>query len=1009
MRYINLNLPKCIFVATLLIFSHLCLNAQENFNIKFTIEGIEGESVRYTVFGNKNLVKIDELGLAISNNSFVVKGEAKDQAVVRITFNNKSLFKYVEGGGYIPSKGSSLWLVVSPGAQFSMTGSLKGHDYVNIYPDGDIENKYLADLNSKMLPLINEKVDYVVKSEKKELSKEEKDDYNKKASDIEIRISQIREEFIDSFPSSIAALWLMEDILLRRQMEPARMELPLSKVDTRYHDNYFFKVVKERIIGARQSIIGKDCPEIKGTLNTGESFDIKEMRGKYVIIDFWGTWCGACLAGTAKMKAFRDSLKDKVEILGIAKDDSDKWSNFLKRRKDMNWPHILSGEGETDYISKFNVQGFPTKILVNPNGKIVYRESGENDEFYKKIGDIIKSDQEKKQDISVLYVYGTSDYDIYRNPSKEEISASVNQRKDSFVSFLNNYFRNFDIVSGDDYTEDMSDKYSVTVFDSYLKGFPGGGSNVVESKKKYVASKRLSDDFSRPSVVIADVADHIGRSIGLKTDWYCLCLDAYAHSFNLEHPIFKGPYSVTPTIEKLPTPSDAFHYEYYTGSLPDSIPMWRVQNKGFMTNKGYRIGMVSRPWGFTDSPECESISSGVCQKTLDAVAIGRHGNFFFWGFSASPKEMTSEARDVFANSIVYIASLKESGLIARKYDDRSFTKDYVKELTYLSTDKAVDDRMKFEQAFYRRMLQEGRKTSEPKPIDREAFFKKYMGTYYQMFNGNTKAYRKWLSDNYDYLYGDKDVYSFSVDEDAKKWGIANSDIKLLDKAISVLARYEKKEDKSGKALEEYSRAKRILDRYTLCTFEKASDWKNWLDSNRENIFFTQSGGWYFMVNTHDKTIQGNDYDAKDIYLAQKNIKLEEVNHSNPVVCSSNLVILSSGNQVIITKIKIADGYHIYANVSDTDPYVKTQINYELPSSYILGKTIVPEGLYFNDSGTTQYEGELVFVQYIFGASTNISKDLVCITASWQCCDTKICFPPVEKKITLNTTLQKSMY
>lgn len=95
-----------------------------------------------------------------------------------------------------------------------------------------------------------------------------------------------------------------------------------------------------------------------------------------------------------------------------------------------------------------------------------------------------------------------------------------------------------------------------------------------------------------------------------------------------------------------PTPSDAFHYAYFMDEpVPDSVLMWKVQNKGYQTHEGFRVGMVARPWGFEDSPDAEYISSGVCAKTLDAVAIGRHGNFLHWGFAASPADMTEEAKD----------------------------------------------------------------------------------------------------------------------------------------------------------------------------------------------------------------------------------------------------------------------------------------------------------------------------------------------------------------------------
>ena len=60
----------------------------------------------------------------------------------------------------------------------------------------------------------------------------------------------------------------------------------------------------------------------------------------------------------------------------------------------------------------------------------------------------------------------------------------------------------------------------------------------------------LPEDFDRPMVFIAEAGDIVGTRIGVKTDWYCLCLDADAHHFNKEHPIFHGPFEVNISVEE---------------------------------------------------------------------------------------------------------------------------------------------------------------------------------------------------------------------------------------------------------------------------------------------------------------------------------------------------------------------------------------------------------------------------------------------------------------------------
>ncbi len=105
----------------------------------------------------------------------------------------------------------------------------------------------------------------------------------------------------------------------------------------------------------------------------------------------------------------------------------------------------------------------------------------------------------------------------------------------------------------------------------------------------------------------------------------------------IQHDIFNTPNKVNLTIEEQATPSD---YSSYTDELGSTMPMWRVQTEGYKDGNGQLIGLVSRDAGFLDSPDTEWISSGVNSKGPNAIAIGRHANFFHWGFAASPTFMT---------------------------------------------------------------------------------------------------------------------------------------------------------------------------------------------------------------------------------------------------------------------------------------------------------------------------------------------------------------------------------
>ena len=174
--------------------------------------------------------------------------------------------------------------------------------------------------------------------------------------------------------------------------------------------------------------------------------------------------------------------------------------------------------------------------------------------------------------------------------------------------------------------------------------------NRVRDKWKY-----LPDDFVRPAIIIAGVGAPVGDSLKLKIDWSCHCLDEFAFGIDESHDIFNRPYAVDIQYEDVETPNGIF--SYYSGrDVGPTMPMWRVQTKKADSDTAkYPSGFVSKE-GFGDSPDAEVISGGKSIKSIDVVAIGRHGNFLQWGFRASPRFMTDAAKVAFVNSVHYIAN-----------------------------------------------------------------------------------------------------------------------------------------------------------------------------------------------------------------------------------------------------------------------------------------------------------------------------------------------------------------
>ena len=79
------------------------------------------------------------------------------------------------------------------------------------------------------------------------------------------------------------------------------------------------------------------------TLNDldGRPLSLKSLRGKYVVLDFWGSWCGWCIKGIPAMKEYYEKYKGKFEILGIdCNDPEDKWKAAVEKYQ-LPWLHLL--------------------------------------------------------------------------------------------------------------------------------------------------------------------------------------------------------------------------------------------------------------------------------------------------------------------------------------------------------------------------------------------------------------------------------------------------------------------------------------------------------------------------------------------------------------------------------------------------------------------------------------------------------------------------------------------
>ena len=281
-------------------------------------------------------------------------------------------------------------ITLVPGEQGTLTGSLKKATW-----SGTAFYSDLAKLDEKTSPLEKQMNELTQDFYTKINAGANKDSLQKaimpKYGALQAQMQEAQMKFIKENPKSgVSASLLMgvEDLetaygYLDESVKTGVFSLFTDAVKNEIEKQQAQKKAMEKLAP------GNPAPDF--TLNdiNGKPLALSSLRGKYVIIDFWGSWCGWCIKGMPEMKKYYEKYNGKLEILGVdCNDTEEKWKAAVEKHQ-LPWKHVYNPRSNREVLTKYAVSGFPTKVLVDPKGNIVKLLAGEDPAFYQLLDEVL--------------------------------------------------------------------------------------------------------------------------------------------------------------------------------------------------------------------------------------------------------------------------------------------------------------------------------------------------------------------------------------------------------------------------------------------------------------------------------------------------------------------------------------------------------------------------------------------------------------------------------------------